>query len=150
MKDKERKKKVCYIEDQDIVDINDNTSFINLFCLYNEFKLKIQLFIFIIKDYNIISILNNLDDKLNTLNKDFLNNYLYQYKEVDFTNNIIQINFTIKNNKQFILTEIDFFKKKLENIDINNKILKNKIITFIELLQKTCYELKLLLNNRDI
>lgn len=133
-----------------MTDINDNTAFINLFCFYNEFKLKMQFFIFIIKDYNVISILNNLDDKLNLLTKDFLNNYLYQNSELDFTNNMIQINFNIKNNKQLILTEIDFFKKKLESIDINNKVLKNKIITFIELLDKTNYELKLLLNNRDI
>lgn len=133
-----------------MTDINDNTLFINLFCFYNDFKLKMQFFIFIIKDYNIISILNNLDDKLNTLTKDFLNNYLYQNSELDFTNNMIQINFNIKNNKQLILTEIEIFKKKLESIDINNKVLKNKIITSIELLDKTCYELKLLLNNRDI
>lgn len=150
MKDKERKKKVCYIEEHIMTDVNDNTAFINLFCFYNEFKLKMQFFIFIIKDYNLISILNNLDDKLNLLTKDFLNNYLYLNSELDFTNNMIQINFNIKNNKQLILTEIDFFKKKLESIDINNKVLKNKIITFIELLDKTNYELKLLLNNRDI
>jgi hypothetical protein len=109
-----------------------------------------QIFIFIIKDYNIVSILNNLDDKLNILTKDFLNTYLYQNSELDFSNNIIQINFNIKNNKQLILTEIEFFKKKIDSIDINNKVLKNKIITFIELLDKTSYELKLLLNNRDI
>lgn len=150
MKDKERKKKVCYIEEDIMTYVNDNIIFINLFCFYNEFKLKMQFFIFIIKDYNVISILNNLDDKLNLLTKDFLNNYLYQNSELDFTNNMIQINFNIKNNKQLILTEIDFFKKKLESIDINNKVLKNKIITFIELLDKTNYELKLLLNNRDI
>lgn len=150
MKDKERKKKICYIEEHIMTDINDNTLFINLFCFYNDFKLKMQFFIFIIKDYNIISILNDLDDKLNTLTKDFLNNYLYQNSELDFTNNMIQINFNIKNNKQLILTEIEIFKKKLESIDINNKVLKNKIITSIELLDKTCYELKLLLNNRDI
>lgn len=150
MKDKERKKKICYIEEHTMTDINDNTPFINLFCFYNDFKLKMQFFIFIIKDYNIITILNNLDDKLNTLTKDFLNNYLYQNSELDFTNNMIQINFNIKNNKQLILTEIEIFKKKLESIDINNKVLKNKIITSIELLDKTCYELKLLLNNRDI
>ena len=96
-----------------MTDINDNTLFINLFCFYNDFKLKMQFFIFIIKDYNIISILNNLDDKLNTLTKDFLNNYLYQNSELDFTNNMIQINFNIKNNKQLILTEIEIFKKKI-------------------------------------
>jgi hypothetical protein len=150
MKDKERKKKICYIEEHIMTDIKDNTLFINLFCFYNDFKLKMQFFIFIIKDYNIIYILNDLDDKLNTLTKDFLNNYLYQNSELDFTNNMIQINFNIKNNKQLILTEIEIFKKKLESIDINNKVLKNKIITSIELLDKTCYELKLLLNNRDI
>jgi hypothetical protein len=109
-----------------------------------------QIYIFIIKDYNIVSILNNLDDKLNILTKDFLNTYLYQNSELDFSNNIIQINFNIKNNKQLILTEIEIFKKKIDSIDINNKVLKNKIITFIELLDKTSYELKLLLNNRDI
>lgn len=149
-KDKDKKKKVCYIEEHVMTDVDDNTPFINLFCFYNDFKLKIQFFIFIIKDYNIISILNNLDDKLNTLTKDFLNNYLYQNNELDFSNNIIQINFNIKNNKQLILTEIEFFKKKIDSIDINNKVLKYKIITFIELLDKTSYELKLLLNNRDI
>ena len=147
---KDKKKKICYIEEQEMTDVNDNTTFINLFCFYNEFKLKMQFFIFIIKDYNVISILNNLDDKLNILTKDFLNNYLYQNSELDFSNNIIQINFNIKNNKQLILTEIEFFKKKIDSIDINNKVLKNKIITFIELLDKTSYELKLLLNNRDI
>lgn len=147
---KDKKKKICYIEEQEMTDVNDNTSFINLFCFYNDFKLKMQIFIFIIKDYNIVSILNNLDDKLNILTKDFLNTYLYQNSELDFSNNIIQINFNIKNNKQLILTEIEIFKKKIDSIDINNKVLKNKIITFIELLDKTSYELKLLLNNRDI
>jgi hypothetical protein len=147
---KDKKKKICYIEEHMMTDVNDNTSFINLFCFYNDFKLKMQIFIFIIKDYNIISILNNLDDKLNILTKDFLNNYLYQNSEMDFSNNMIQINFNIKNNKQLILTEIEFFKKKIDSIDINNNVLKNKIITFIELLDKTSYELKLLLNNRDI
>jgi hypothetical protein len=147
---KDKKKKICYIEEQEMTDVNDNTTFINLFCFYNDFKLKMQIFIFIIKDYNIVSILNNLDDKLNILTKDFLNTYLYQNSELDFSNNIIQINFNIKNNKQLILTEIEFFKKKIDSIDINNKVLKNKIITFIELLDKTSYELKLLLNNRDI
>jgi len=147
---KDKKKKICYIEEQEMTDVNDNTSFINLFCFYNDFKLKMQIFIFIIKDYNIVSILNNLDDKLNILTKDFLNTYLYQNSEIDFSNNMIQINFNIKNNKQLILTEIEIFKKKIDSIDINNKVLKNKIITFIELLDKTSYELKLLLNNRDI
>jgi hypothetical protein len=147
---KDKKKKICYIEEQEMTDVNDNTSFINLFCFYNDFKLKMQIYIFIIKDYNIVSILNNLDDKLNILTKDFLNTYLYQNSELDFSNNIIQINFNIKNNKQLILTEIEIFKKKIDSIDINNKVLKNKIITFIELLDKTSYELKLLLNNRDI
>ena len=147
---KDKKKKICYIEEQEMTDVNDNTTFINLFCFYNDFKLKMQIFIFIIKDYNIVSILNNLDDKLNILTKDFLNTYLYQNSEIDFSNNMIQINFNIKNNKQLILTEIEIFKKKIDSIDINNKVLKNKIITFIELLDKTCYELKLLLNNRDI
>lgn len=147
---KDKKKKICYIEEQEMTDVNDNTTFINLFCFYNDFKLKMQIFIFIIKDYNIVSILNNLDDKLNILTKDFLNTYLYQNSEIDFSNNMIQINFNIKNNKQLILTEIEIFKKKIDSIDINNKVLKNKIITFIELLDKTSYELKLLLNNRDI
>lgn len=147
---KDKKKKICYIEEQEMTDVNDNTSFINLFCFYYDFKLKMQIFIFIIKDYNIVSILNNLDDKLNILTKDFLNTYLYQNSEIDFSNNMIQINFNIKNNKQLILTEIEIFKKKIDSIDINNKVLKNKIITFIELLDKTSYELKLLLNNRDI
>ena len=109
MKDKE-KKKVCYIEEQENMhDVNDNIFFINLFSYFNEFKLKIQLFIFIIKDYNIITILNNLDDKLNLLIKDYLNNYLYQNYNIDFNNNIIQINFNIKNNKQILLNEIDIF-----------------------------------------
>ena len=147
---KDKKKKICYIEEQEMTDVNDNTTFINLFCFYNDFKLKMQIFIFIIKDYNIVSILNNLDDKLNILTKDFLNTYLYQNSEIDFSNNMIQINFNIKNNKQLILTEIEIFKKKIDSIDINNKVLKNIIITFIELLDKTSYELKLLLNNRDI
>ena len=67
---KDKKKKICYIEEQEMTDVNDNTSFINLFCFYNDFKLKMQIYIFIIKDYNIVSILNNLDDKLNILTKE--------------------------------------------------------------------------------
>tara|TARA_B110000858_G_scaffold128142_1_gene145735 strand:- start:205 stop:645 length:441 start_codon:yes stop_codon:yes gene_type:complete len=146
MKDKDRKKKICYIEDPDIIDITDNTFFINLFCYYNEFKLKMQLYIYIIKDYNIINIINSLDDKLNLLIKDFLNNYLYINDKLDFNNNIIQFNFNIKNNKQFILNEIDYFKKKIESLDITNKILKNKILNFSELLNKTHYELYIIIN----
>jgi hypothetical protein len=147
MKDKERKKKICYIEEQEMMsDINDNVFFINLFSYYNEFKLKIQLFIFIIKDYNIITILNNLDDKLNLLIKDYLNNYLYQNSNIDFNNNIVQINFNIKNNKQVLLNEIDIFKKKIESVDLSNKLLKDKVFNFIELLNKTYYELNIIIN----
>ena len=147
MKDKEKKKKICYIEEQEmILDDNDNVFFMNLFCYYNEFKLKIQLFIFIIKDYNIITILNNLDDKLNILIKNYLNNYLYQNYNIDFNNNIVQINFNIKNNKQMILNEIDIFKKKIESIDLSNKLLKDKVFNFIELLNKTYYELNIIIN----
>jgi hypothetical protein len=147
MKDKEKKKKICYIEEQEMMtDINDNAFFINLFSYYNEFKLKIQLFIFIIKDYNIITILNNLDDKLNLLIKDYLNNYLYQNSNIDFNNNIVQINFNIKNNKQVLLNEIDIFKKKIESVDLSNKLLKDKVFNFIELLNKTYYELNIIIN----
>jgi len=147
MKDKERKKKICYIEEQEMmVDVNDNVFFINLFSYYNEFKLKIQLFIFIIKDYNIITILNNLDDKLNLLIKDYLNNYLYQNSNIDFNNNIVQINFNIKNNKQVLLNEIDIFKKKIESVDLSNKLLKDKVFNFIEILNKTYYELNIIIN----
>ena len=94
-----------------IVDETNNVFFINLFNFYNEFKLKIQLFLFIIKDYNIMKILHELDNKLNVLIVDNLNNYLYQNLNIDFSNNIVQINFNIKNNKQFLLNEIDLFKK---------------------------------------
>lgn len=147
MKDKEKKKKICYIEEQEIMlDVNDNVFFINLFCYYNEFKLKIQLFIFIIKDYNIITILDNLDDKLNLLIKDYLNNYLYQNFNIDFNNNIIQINFNIKNNKQILLNVIDIFKKKLESLDLSNNLLKEKVFKFIEILNKTYYELYIIIN----
>ena len=147
MKDKEKKKKICYIEEQEMMlDVNDNVFFINLFCYYNEFKLKIQLLIFIIKDYNIITILDNLDDKLNLLIKDYLNNYLYQNYNIDFNNNIIQINFNIKNNKQILLNEIDIFKKKLESLDLSNNLLKEKVFKFIEILNKTYYELYIIIN----
>lgn len=148
MKDKDKKKKICYIEEQEMMvdDFNDNIFFINLFTYYNEFKLKIQLFIFIIKDYNIITILNNLDDKLNLLIKDYLNNYLYQNYNIDFNNNIIQINFNIKNNKQVLLNEIEIFKKKIEALDLSNKILKDKKSYFIEILNKTYYELNIISN----
>lgn len=144
---KDKKKKICYIEEQEnnIHDI-DNAFFINLFSYYNEFKLKIQLFIFIIKDYNIITILNNLDDKLNLFIKDYLNNYLYQNYNIDFNNNILQINFNIKNNKQVLLNEIDIFKKKIESLDLSNKILKDKVFNFIEILNKTHYELYIIIN----
>ena len=94
-----------------IVDETNNVFFINLFNFYNEFKLKIQLFLFIIKDYNIMKILHELDNKLNVLIVDNLNNYLYQNLNIDFSNNIVQINFNIKNNKQLLLNEIDLFKK---------------------------------------
>ena len=147
MKDKERKKKICYIEEQEMmVDVNDNVYFINLFSYYNEFKLKIQLFIFIIKDYNIITILNNLDDKLNIFIKNYLNNFLYQNYNIDFNNNIVQINFNIKNNKQLILNEIDIFKKKIESLDLSNKLLKEKVFNFIEILNKSYYELNIIIN----
>tara|TARA_Y100000389_G_scaffold56128_1_gene52038 strand:- start:9740 stop:10177 length:438 start_codon:yes stop_codon:yes gene_type:complete len=144
MKDKE-KKKICYIEEQEMM-LDVNVFFINLFCYYNEFKLKIQLFIFIIKEYNIITILNNLDDKLNLLIKDYLNNYLYQNYNIDFNNNIIQINFNIKNNKQILLNEIDIFKKKIESLDLSNNLLKQKIFNLIEILNKTYYELNIIIN----
>ena len=147
MKDKEKKKKICYIEEEEMMlDVNNNVFFINLFCYYNEFKLKIQLFIFIIKDYNIITILDNLDDKLNLLIKDYLKNYLYQNFNIDFNNNIIQINFNIKNNKQILLNEIDIFKKKLESLDLSNNLLKEKVFKFIEILNKTYYELYIIIN----
>lgn len=147
MKEKERKKKICYIEEQDmIIDDTSNIFFINMFNYYNEFKLKIQLFIFIIKDYNIITILNNLDNKLNLLIKENLNNYLYQNINIDFNNNIVQINFNIKNNKQIILEEIDIFKKRLESIYLSNKLLKDRLFNFIELLNKTYYELNIIIN----
>ena len=68
MKDKEKKKKVCYIEENDmIVDETNNVFFINLFNFYNEFKIKIQLFFLCINDYNIMKILHELDNKLNVL-----------------------------------------------------------------------------------
>lgn len=146
-KEKEKKKKVCYIEEHDmIIDENNNTFFINMFNFYNEFKLKIQLFLFIIKDYNIIKILNELDNKLNVLIVDNLNNYLYQNLNIDFSNNIVQINFNIKNNKQFLLNEIDLFKKKLDTLDISDKLLKNKLLNFVEILNKTYYELNIIIN----
>lgn len=147
MKDKEKKKKVCYIEENDmIVDETNNVFFINLFNFYNEFKLKIQLFLFIIKDYNIMKILHELDNKLNVLIVDNLNNYLYQNSNIDFSNNIVQINFNIKNNKQLLLNEIDLFKKKLDTLDISDKLLKNKLLNFVEILNKTYYELNIIIN----
>lgn len=147
MKDKEKKKKVCYIEENDmIVDETNNVFFINLFNFYNEFKLKIQLFLFIIKDYNIMKILHELDNKLNVLIVDNLNNYLYQNLNIDFSNNIVQINFNIKNNKQLLLNEIDLFKKKLDTLDISDKLLKNKLLNFVEILNKTYYELNIIIN----
>ena len=147
MKDKEKKKKVCYIEENDmIVDETNNVFFINLFNFYNEFKLKIQLFLFIIKDYHIIKILHELDNKLNVLIVDNLNNYLYQNLNIDFSNNIVQINFNIKNNKQLLLNEIDLFKKKLDTLDISDKLLKNKLLNFVEILNKTYYELNIIIN----
>ena len=147
MKDKEKKKKVCYIEENDmIIDETNNVFFINLFNFYNEFKLKIQLFLFIIKDYNIMKILHELDNKLNVLIVDNLNNYLYQNLNIDFSNNIVQINFNIKNNKQLLLNEIDLFKKKLDTLDISDKLLKNKLLNFFEILNKTYYELNIIIN----
>jgi len=147
MKDKEKKKKVCYIEENDmIIDETNNVFFINLFNFYNEFKLKIQLFLFIIKDYNIMKILHELDNKLNVLIIDNLNNYLYQNLNIDFSNNIVQINFNIKNNKQLLLNEIDLFKKKLDTLDISDKLLKNKLLNFVEILNKTYYELNIIIN----
>ena len=58
-----------------------------------------------------MKILHELDNKLNVLIVDNLNNYLYQNSNIDFSNNIVQINFNIKNNKQLLLNEIDLFKK---------------------------------------
>ena len=146
-KEKEKKKKVCYIEEHDmIIDETNNIFFINMFNFYNEFKLKIQLFLFIIKDYNIIKILHELDNKLNVLIVDNLNNYLYQNLNIDFSNNIVQINFNIKNNKQLLLNEIDLFKKKLDTLDISDKLLKNKLLNFVEILNKTYYELNIIIN----
>lgn len=146
-KDKEKKKKVCYIEEHDMIIVEtNNIFFINMFNFYNEFKLKIQLFLFIIKDYNIIKILHELDNKLNVLIVDNLNNYLYQNLNIDFSNNIVQINFNIKNNKQLLLNEIDLFKKKLDTLDISDKLLKNKLLNFVEILNKTYYELNIIIN----
>lgn len=146
-KEKEKKKKVCYIEEHDMIIVEtNNIFFINMFNFYNEFKLKIQLFLFIIKDYNIIKILHELDNKLNVLIVDNLNNYLYQNLNIDFSNNIVQINFNIKNNKQLLLNEIDLFKKKLDTLDISDKLLKNKLLNFVEILNKTYYELNIIIN----
>lgn len=146
MKDKE-KKKVCYIQENDmIIDEINNTFFINMFIFYNEFKLKIQLFLFIIKDYNIIKILHELDNKLNVLIINYLNNYLYQNSNIDFSNNIVQINFNIKNSKQFLLNEIDLFIKKIDSLDISNNLLKDKLLNFVEILNKTYYELNIIIN----
>ena len=47
-------------------------------------------------------ILHELDNKLNVLIVDNLNNYLYQNLNIDFSNNIVQINFNIKNNKHLL------------------------------------------------
>ena len=143
MKEKDKKKKICYIKDHVMI---DNTAFINLFCFYNVFKLKMQFYIYIIKDYNIINIINILHDNTNIFIKDFLSNYIYINNTLEFNNDIIQINFNIKNNKQSILSEIDYFKSKLESIDITDKILKTKIYSFIELLNKTYYELNIIIN----
>ena len=109
-------------------------------------ELTMKFYIYIIKDYNIINIINILHDNTNIFIKDFLSNYIYINNTLEFNNDIIQINFNIKNNKQSILSEIDYFKSKLESIDITDKILKTKIYSFIELLNKTYYELNIIIN----
>lgn len=39
-----------------------------------------------------------------------------------------------------------FLKKKIESVDLSNKLLKDKVFNFIEILNKTYYELNIIIN----
>ena len=141
-----KNKKICYIENNDVVNINN---FEKLFILFNEFLCTIKLHYLMTNKYIIHTSINNLYNNLLSLIHKFFEEYIILYKtDMPSTINNITINLSYNNNSNnelipYIINFRDNIKHYYDNKDDNNiginiilkdkKFLINKFLYIITL-----------------
>tara|TARA_Y100000389_G_C17264912_1_gene414937 strand:- start:263 stop:697 length:435 start_codon:yes stop_codon:yes gene_type:complete len=132
-----KNKKICYIENNDVVNINN---FEKLFILFNEFLCTIKLHYLMTNKYIIHTSINNLYNNLLSLIHKFFEEYIILYKtDMPSTINNITINLSYNNNSNnelipYIINFRDNIKHYYDNKDDNNigiNIILNDIIFLI-------------------
>jgi hypothetical protein len=132
-----KNKKICYIENNDVVNINN---FEKLFILFNEFLCTIKLHYLMTNKYIIHTSINNLYNNLLSLIHKFFEEYIILYKtNMPSTINNITINLSYNNNSNnelipYIINFRNNIKHYYDNKEDNNigiNIILNDIMYLI-------------------